>query len=340
MKAAVLEGVKKIAVVKHYKKPEPGDEEVLIKVEACGVCGTDFKLYKGDYSGKLPVILGHEYAGTVEKVGAKVKGIKPGDRVVADPNESCGACNYCRSAQSTFCSDMAAYGVLSDGGFAEYTIANQKGAYKIPGSLKSEIAAFTEPVACAVHCIDRADIKIGQSVAIIGAGPMGQLILQMVKNTGASKIIHIDRHDWKLDTAKKYGADEVINAAKTDVPAKVKELTNGMGADVVIEAIGSVGTFEQSFTLVKRGGRIVLFGFCPEGQEATVVPFNILSQELSIVGAWVNPYTFPRAIELLSSGRVEVGHLITNRLKVEEIEKGIKLMYDRPEGFMKAVIFP
>ena len=340
MKAAVLEGVKKISVVQDYRKPEPGDDEVLIKVEACGVCGTDFKLYKGDYSGKLPVVLGHEYAGTVEKVGANVKEIKPGDRVVADPNESCGACNYCRSAQSTFCSDMAAYGVLSDGGFAEYTIANKKGAYKIPDGLNAEIASFTEPVACAVHCIDRADIRIGQSVVIIGAGPMGQIILQMVKNTGASKIIHIDRHEWKLETAKKYGADEVINAAQTDAPARVRELTGGAGADVVIEAIGSAATFEQAFTLVKRGGRVVLFGFCPEGQEATVIPFNILSQELTVVGAWVNPYTFPRAIELLGSGRVEVSHLITNRLKIDDIEEGLKLMYDRPDGFIKAVVFP
>jgi len=340
MKAAVLEGVKKISVVNDYPIPEPKEDEVLIKVESCGVCGTDFKLYKGDYSGKLPVILGHEYAGTVEKVGADVKGIKAGDRVVADPNESCGVCDYCRNAQSTFCADMAAYGVLSDGGFAEYTIANQKGVYKIPKKLKSEVASFVEPISCAVRCVDKAEIKIGQTVAILGAGPMGQVILQLIANAGTSKIIQIDRNDWKLEIANEYGANEVINAKREDVPARVRELTDGEGVDVVIEAIGTAESFERAFTLVKRGGRIVQFGFCPEGQEATVIPFDILSKELTIVGSWVNPYTYPRAIKLLSSGKVKVDHLITHRLKVEDIEQAIQLMYDRPEGFIKAMITP
>ena len=340
MKAAVLNGAKNLTVVNDYAKPAPKDDEVLIKVDICGLCGTDFKLYKGDYTGKVPVVLGHEYAGTVEEVGANVKGIKPGDRVVADPNESCGACNYCRSAQSTFCSDMAAYGVLSDGGFAEYTVANQKGVYKIPESLESEIAAFTEPIACAVRCVDRAEIKIGQTVVIMGAGPMGQVILQLAGNAGASKIIQIDRNDWKLEIAKQYGANEVINSKNEDAKARVMELTDGEGADIVIEAIGTTETFEQAFTLVKRGGRIVQYGFCPEGQKAAVIPFEILSKELTIVGSWVNPYTYPRAIKLLDSGKVKVWHLITNRLKVEDIEQGIQLMYDRPEGFMKAMVSP
>ena len=340
MKAAVLNGVKNLSVVNDYAKPEPKDDEVLIKVDICGLCGTDFKLYKGEYTARVPVVLGHEYAGTVEKAGRDVKGIKPGDRVVADPNESCGACDYCRSAQSTFCSDMAAYGVLSDGGFAEYTIANQKGVYKIPASLKSEIASFTEPVACAVRGVDRAEIKPGYTVAILGAGPMGQVILQIAGIAGAAKIIQVDRHDWKLAIAKEYGASEIINSKNEEVRGRVMELTGGEGADVVIEAIGTTATFEQAFTLVKRGGRIVQYGFCPEGEKASVTPFEILSRELTIVGSWVNPYTYPRAIKLLDSGRVKVGHLITNRLKLEDIGQGIELMYERPEGFMKAMVSP
>jgi len=235
---------------------------------------------------------------------------------------------------------MAAYGVLSDGGFAEYTVANQKGVYKIPEQLKSEVASYVEPIACGVRCVDQAAIKVGQTVAIMGAGSMGQVILQLVANAGASKIIQIDRNDWKLDIAKKYGANEVINSKKEDVAEKVKELTDGLGADVVIEAIGTTDTFEQAFTFVKRGGRIVVFGFCPEGQEAKVTPFQILSQELTIIGSWVNPYTYPRAIQLLSSGKVKVDHLITHRYKIDEIDKGFKLMYDRPEGFIKAMFTP
>jgi len=266
--------------------------------------------------------------------------IKVGDRVVADPNESCGACDHCRSARSTFCSDMAAYGVLRDGGFAEYCTAREKGTYKIPEDMPAETAAFTEPVSCALHAMDRAGIRIGQSVAIIGAGPMGQIILQMVKNTGASRIIHVDIFDWKLDLAKKYGATTVINSLKENVMEKVKDLTDGKGADVVIEAVGSVRTFEQAFKLVARGGKIVQFGFCPEGQEARVVPFEILFKELDIIGSWVNPYTYPRAIRMLSSGKVRVDHLISERFAIEDIEKGLKRMIDKPEGFMKAIIKP
>lgn len=340
MKAAVLQEVRKIAVMTDYPKPVPDDTEVLIRVEACGLCGTDLKLYKGEYSGRLPMVVGHEYAGTVEAVGKKVKNIRVGDRVVADPNEACGACDDCRSARSTFCSDMAAYGVLSDGGLADYCVAHEKGCYRIPDQLPAEIASFTEPVSCGVRCVDRADIRVGQTVAIIGAGPMGQIILQMVKNAGASKIIQLARSDWKLDLAMKYGATDVINTRTTDAEQRVMELTDGKGVDVVIEAAGTPQTFELTFRLVAKGGRIVQFGFCPEGTKATVVPFDILSKELTIAGAWVNPYTYPRAIKLLASGKVEVKHLISHRLSLDDVEKGYELMMSRPDGFMKSVVFP
>lgn len=340
MRAAVLEGVKKISVRTDYPKPEPRDDEILIHVEACGLCGTDLKLYKGEYSGNLPMVIGHEYAGTVEKVGKNVQNIRVGDRVVADPNEACGACDFCRSAQSTFCTSMAAYGVLSDGGFAEYCVAREKGAYRIPGNLKAEVAAFTEPVSCGVHAVDQAAIRAGQTVAILGAGPMGQIILQMVKNTGATKVIVIGRSDWKLELAGQYGATDVVNSTRENVEQRVMELTGGLGADVVIEAVGTPETFEQTFRLAARGGRIVLFGFCAEGREAKVIPFNILSRELTLVGSWVNPYTYPRAIRLLASGKVEVEHLISRRLAIEEVDAGLQTMLERPAGFMKAVIFP
>ena len=172
MKAAVLERVKSFRV-KDIPKPVLNPDEILVKVNVCGICGTDIKLYEGKYTARTPVVLGHEYSGEVVEVGNGVKNIKVGDRIVPDPNESCGACYWCRSAKPCFCNDLAAYGVLRDGGFAEFTKLTERGAHKIPEQLDYESASFTEPVSCAVHCIDRATIKQGETVLIIGGGPMG-----------------------------------------------------------------------------------------------------------------------------------------------------------------------
>ncbi len=339
MKAAVLEEVGRI-VIKEVPTPEPKEDEVLIRVHSCGICGTDLKLYKGEYTGKLPVILGHELSGEVVKIGTRVKAFKIGDGVVVDPNESCGKCQWCKTGNPTFCNDLAAYGVLRDGGFAEYMVAGEKGMYKIPEELDYEEATFTEPVSCALHCVDRADIKPGENVAIIGGGPMGQIILQLSKGAGASKLIMVTRSPWKLELAKRHGATHTVNPTKGDVPKAVREITGGLGVDVVIEAVGTPETVEEALALAKRGGKIVVFGFSPEGAKATFAPFEVLSRELTILGSWVNPYTFSRAINLLAAKQIDVTSLITNRLGLKDILTGFDLLKKKPEGFIKAVIAP
>jgi 2-desacetyl-2-hydroxyethyl bacteriochlorophyllide A dehydrogenase len=337
MKAAVLEDVKKL-IVKDIPKPELKPNEILIKVAACGICGTDVKLFEGKYSANTPVVLGHEYAGEVVETGNEVSNISAGDRVVPDPNESCGVCTWCRTGNPCFCSNLAAYGVLRDGGFAEYAKVTEKGAYKIPAKLDYESASFTEPVSCAVHCIDRADIKTGETVLIIGGGAMGQIILQLARSAGAGRVIMVTRSGWKLELAQKYGATHVINAKKENVVKKTMDITGGLGADTVIEAVGSPETIEQSLSLAKRIGKIVIFGFTPEGIEARFVPFDVLSKELTIMGSWVNPYTFQRALEILESKKIDVKTLISNTLPIEKIKDGLQLMKERPEGFMKALV--
>lgn len=340
MKAAVLEKAEKL-VVKEVPEPKPKENEVLIKVNCCGICGTDVKLYKGEYTGCTPVILGHEFAGEVVEIGKKVKNLKIGDKVVSDPNESCGACDWCRTAQPCFCNNLAAYGVLRDGGFAEYVVSAEKGTYEIPEKLDYEIASFTEPVSCAVHCLDKSQIKQGETVAIIGAGIMGQILTQMIKNSGASKIIVLSHSDWKLDLSRKFGATHTI---KSISPIQVKEeifnLTDGIGVDVLIEAVGKIETVEESFLMVRKGGRIVIFGFCPEGKEAKFIPFDFLSREITLLSSWVNPYTFPRALEILSSDKLDIKPLISMRLKLDDIMDGFKAMMEKPSGFMKCLIFP
>ncbi|MGC8977638.1 MAG: zinc-dependent alcohol dehydrogenase family protein, partial [Candidatus Ratteibacteria bacterium] len=318
MKAAILEKIGNI-VVSDIPEPEIKQEEVLIKVKFCGICGTDIKLFKGEYSAKVPVILGHEFSGEIVKVGKEVKNFRIGDRVVVDPNESCGKCFWCKIGKTTFCNYISAYGVFKNGGFAEYVVCNEKAVYKIPDGLDLKQAIFTEPISCAVHCLDKAEIKTGEIVAIIGAGTMGQIITQMVKNSGASEIIVISRSEWKLNFAKRFGATYTI---KSDTIKQVKEeiskITNGLFCDVVIEAVGSPETVEESFSLVRKGGRIVIFGFSPEGQTTKFIPFDFLSREITLISSWVNPYTFQRALEILKSKKINVEALIYKEIKLDD----------------------
>ena len=339
MKAAVLEAIKRI-VVKDVAVPVPRSDEVLIKVKACGMCGTDLKLYNGQYSARTPVVPGHEYAGEIVEVGKEVKNLKVGQRVVSDPNESCGKCYWCRNQQPCFCNDLAAYGVLRDGGFAEYCTASEKGIYPIPAGLADEAAAFAEPVSCVVHAMDRINYRSGETVAIIGGGPMGQIHLQFALHSGVRKVILIEQEATRCEMAKKFGAQVVINPKDGNVRERVLAETDGLGPDVVVEAVGRAETFEQAVELARRGGRVLIFGFAPEGQKATIIPFNVLSRELTILGSWVNPYSYSRALDILATGKLDVQSLISNRLKLDNIQQAYTLMMEKPAGFMKTIVFP
>lgn len=339
MKAAVLEKVNKIEIT-DIPVPKPASDEVVIKVKTCGMCGTDLKLYTGQYTARVPVVPGHEYAGEIVEVGKSVRNLRPGQRVVSDPNESCGKCYWCRNHQPCFCNDLAAYGVLRDGGFAEYCTATEKGVYPIPEGVDDEVAAFAEPVSCVVHAADRISYRPGETVAILGGGPLGQIHLQFALNSGASKVVLADPNQSRRELAQKFGAHAVINPKEEDVKERVLEQTAGLGVDVVIEAVGRKETIEQSFRLAKRGGRVVIFGFAAESEKAVFSPFDVLSRELTILGAWVNPYSYSRALDVLSSGRIDVKPLISHRLNLDNILQGYQMMAQKPAGFIKSLVAP
>ena len=339
MKAAVLEAIKRIAV-KDIPAPIPKDDEVLIKVKTCGMCGTDLKLYNGQYSARVPVVPGHEYSGEIVALGKNVRNLKVGQRVVSDPNESCGKCYWCRNHQPCFCKELAAYGVLRDGGFAEYCTASEKGVYPIPEAVDDETAAFAEPVSCVVHAVDRVNYRSGETVAIIGGGPMGQIHLQFALCSGARKVILIEPEETRRQMAKRFGAHVVINPKEGDLKEQILAETEGLGPDVVVEVVGRADTIELAVDLAKRGGRVLIFGFAPEGQKASIIPFNVLSRELTILGSWVNPYSYSRALEVLASGRIQVKPLISNRLKLDEISNAYTLLQEKPAGFMKSLVSP
>jgi 2-desacetyl-2-hydroxyethyl bacteriochlorophyllide A dehydrogenase len=339
MKAAVLEQVNKITVT-DIPVPKPAADEVVIKVKTCGMCGTDLKLYTGQYTARVPVVPGHEYSGEIVEVGKNVRNLRPGQRVVSDPNESCGKCYWCRNHQPCFCKDLAAYGVLRDGGFAEYCTATEKGVYPIPEGVDDEVAAFAEPVSCVVHAADRINYRPGETIAILGGGPLGQIHLQFALNSGASRVVLVDPNQSRRDLATKFGAHAVINPKEENVKQRVLEQTGGLGADVVIEAVGRKQTIEDSFGLAKRGGRVVIFGFAPEEEKAVFSPFDVLSRELTILGTWVNPYSYSRALDVLSSGRIQVRPLISHRLKLDNILQGYEMMAQKPAGFIKTLVSP
>ena len=339
MKAAVLEKVNKIGVT-DIPVPKPAPDEVVIKVKTCGMCGTDLKLYTGQYTARVPVVPGHEYSGVIVEVGKNVRNLRPGQRVVSDPNESCGKCYWCRNHQPCFCNDLAAYGVLRDGGFAEYCTATEKGVYPIPEGVDDEVAAFAEPVSCVVHAADRINYRPGETVAILGGGPLGQIHLQFALNSGASKVVLADPNQSRRELANRFGAHAVVNPKEGNVKEAVLAQTGGRGADVVIESVGRKDTIEQSFGLAKRGGRVVIFGFAPEGEKAAFSPFEVLSRELTILGAWVNPYSYSRALDVLSSGRVDVKPLISHRLELDNILQGYQMMAQKPVGFIKSLVSP
>ena len=338
VKAAVLEAPNHL-VITDVPRPKPGPDELLIKIAVCGVCGTDVNLFTGKYTARCPVILGHEFAGEVVEVGPGVD-LKPGALVTADPNESCGACYWCHSGKTTFCQDMAAYGVLRDGGFAEYVMVTKRGAYPVPAGLDAELACFAEPVSCVLHCADRAAYRAGETITVLGDGPIGLLHTQLAAHSGPSRLIVVGRHDEKLAMAQQWGATDVINSSQTDVREAVLDLTAGLGTDVVVEAVGKPPTVELALKVAKKGGRIVIFGFSPEGAQATFSPFELLSRELTIMGSWVNPYTFPRALDALASGVVDVRPFITHPMSLGHVGDAIALMMDKPDGFIKALIRP
>lgn len=336
MKAAVLTRPEEFSIEINYPLPKPGPEEILVQVKACGVCGTDSHIYKGDYRVQFPVIPGHEFSGIVVEAGEKAY-LQKGDRVTLDPNISDGTCVYCRQGKTHLCENLQALGVNMNGGFAEYCLAPHKQAYRIPDSISFETAAFTEPLACCIHGIDRAEIKLGDSVVILGSGPIGILLMQLARLAGAGQIIVSEPMKARRELAASFGADLVLDPTKEDVQAEVLKSTK-VGANVVIEAAGIPPTVEIAPSLTRRGGMILLFGVSAIQAQAVINPYDIFNNELTLRGSFVNPYTHQRSIDLLASGKVDVKPLISHRFGIEETERAIKT--SRSSDALKVMVIP
>jgi 2-desacetyl-2-hydroxyethyl bacteriochlorophyllide A dehydrogenase len=310
--------------------PQPG--EVLIKVWRAGICGTDLHISRGTFPApNLPLTLGHEFSGTVASLGAGVDGVEVGRKAVCDINIACGSCFFCPRGQKLFCPTVSQLGVHRAGGLAEYVTVPAGNLYVLPETFSLDDAAYVEPLACAIHGQDRIGITTGDRVLIIGGGPMGLAHIALARLSGASSILVSEPDESRRALAKKMGADNVVNPLDTDLDAIVADWTDGIGPDVVIEAVGNVRTYETALSVVRRGGRVLAYGAAPQDATMTIRPFDIYAKELTIVGSYAGTYdTWPRAIALIAAGRFSPALIVDSVRPLAEAVEAIRaLEHDR-----------
>jgi 2-desacetyl-2-hydroxyethyl bacteriochlorophyllide A dehydrogenase len=323
MKAAVIYAPGNVQVIERdIPQPQPGD--VLIRIKACGVCGTDHSLFVGAFPATFPVIIGHEFAGEVIALGAGVTTLQVGDRVTVDPNRVCHKCDYCRMGKEHLCVNRLSMGVEIDGADAEYCVMAETNVYRIPDHLSYEQAAFCEPLACAVHGMDMARINHGDTVVVLGAGGMGNLLTQIAALRGAVNIIVSEPIKKRRDLALENGATHVIDPKTEDLDAALRKIRR-IGADVVVEAAGNLSLQAQSIYYARKGGTIVWFGCSPMDKTVAVNSYDVNDRELTILGSFNNQFATARAVELLASQKVRVENLISHRLPLADYLDVFKL---------------
>ncbi|TSA23176.1 alcohol dehydrogenase [bacterium] len=336
MKVALFEKPHQLKVT-HKDLRKLNEDEVLVKVTACGVCGTDLHIVEGSSRSSPPVVLGHEYAGIITDVGNEPNGFAPGDHVAVDPNIACGTCFYCRRGDVHLCKNLRALGVDIDGGMAEFCIVPSSQLYRLPSTLTLEQAAFIEPLSCAVHGIDRAQIRAGDTVVILGGGTVGLLMLQLATISGASRVIVVEPVEWKRGIATRIGAFEVLDPTVVKVFECIMDLT-GEGADVVIECAGRPETTSLSLTLARRGGTVEWFGVCPLGATVQVEPNSVYFKELTIVGSYVNPHTFDRSIALIAANKISFRDFVIDKFPLDRVHEALKSLAEGKT--IKSLIVP
>ncbi len=329
MKAAVIEKPGTI-VVKEVSDPQVSDHDVLIRVMASGICGTDIHIFKGEYLGTYPVIPGHEFSGVVEQVGAKVHRIKVGDRVAVEPNIACDNCSACLNNRQNFCENWNGVGVTLPGGFAELAMAPEKAVFPI-GDLAFESGAFVEPLSCVLHGVQRAGFALGDRVLIIGAGPIGILLSKTIQLQGSAEITQIDKNQSRLELAKKSGAARVETSF---------DALKMYDYDVVVDATGVPALMEKTLSYVRSGGKVLLFGVPPQGAKINLDAFTIFSHGLTILSSYTSVRNSIQAVRLLSSGRIDVKPLVSHVLPLKDFQKGIELIQKGTEGTLKVLIDP
>ena len=337
MKAAVLAEPGRFEV-RDVPLPQVGPGDALIKVERCGICGTDIHIFNGHYAAdKLPLVPGHEFAGTIAAVGSDVGHLSVGAKVIADINIGCGHCYYCRRNEILNCAEMQQVGITRDGAFAEYVSVPARLVIPAPESAGFELLALVEPVACVVRAARKAGVSFGQSVVILGAGPIGNLHIQMMRLVGAAPIIVVELSQERAAMARAAGADVVITDPAA-AGATVREWTGGRGADVVIESVGLPALYKQAFELIRPGGHVAAFGLTGPDDTVAVNILDTILRENSIKGSVAGMgEDMHDALTLLSHGRFKVDAFTSAVYPLASIQDAFDSLAARP-GDLKTQI--
>lgn len=345
MKAAVLTAPATMTI-KEVPIPRVRPQTILIKVKVCAVCGSDIRIFRfGNKRVKYPAIIGHELSGEVVGVGSEVNTFKVGDRVSVGADVPCGECFWCQNDMGNLCNDNYAIGYQFQGGFAQYCLLEpmviKYGSIRhVPNGVSFEDAALAEPLACCINGLERVFFSSEKTVLIIGAGPMGILLMLTVRSYGASRVILVEQDTKRLEKARDFSADYIIDSKKEDIKKRIMAITSGKGADYIFTACPSVEAQEEAMELVTKGGFINFFGGLPDGSR----PISFLSNSLHYKEAYVTgshgstPRQYAMALDMIASGRIEVSKLITHRFPLEEILQAFNVISQK--DCLKVLILP
>ena len=322
---AVVFTAPETVTVQQVPDPSCMPDEVVVKVAASGLCGTDLHIYHDEYMSDFPVIPGHEFGGVIVETGKEVTDFKIGDRVAADPNLYCGHCYFCRNEQANHCLNWQGVGITRPGSFAEYVAVPARATYSVPDNLTDAQAAFIEPVSCVVHALKRLRIWPGDEVLIFGAGPMGLLLVQAFRHSGASQVVVVEKQPDRLTLARRLGVTAAI-AAGPDQEA-LRDLAP-YGFAIVVDATGVPAVIEQAFAYLKPRGQFLQFGVTPRDATVRLSPYDIFHRDWTIIGSFALCYTFQPAIAWLANGVVDVMPLISHNLPLSDFPRALASFAD------------
>ncbi len=343
MKALLLKEYKQLEITE-MPVPDFGPEDVLVRVKACGICGSDVHGYDGHTGRRIPpIVMGHEASGVIESVGPHVRRFRPGERVTFDSTVYCGKCSFCRRGAVNLCDNRNVLGVSCvdyrrHGAFAEFVAIPEHIVYKLPDSLSFEQAALIESVSIAFHAVNITPRQMGESVVVVGAGMIGQLVIQTIRNAGCGRLIAVDIDDARLEMASKCGADFGINASSPDLRDRILAETQGTGADMAFEAVGAEAPFNTALASLRKGGVLTLIGNLSPRVEMPLQ--QVVTREITLLGSCASAGEYPACIELMARGVIDVRPFMSACAQLAEGPMWFERLYRRESGLMKVILNP